>query len=78
MYKNLDMCLQSRSSHRYDARSDNDRFNPKFQKLSLTQNQPVMHQVPNNWNTIPESIKEAPSLEAFKRRYKQHLFGSYC
>ena len=78
MYKNLDMFLQSRSSHRYGTRSGNNRFNPQFQRLSLTQNQSVMYQAPNNWNTIPESIKEAPSVEVFKKPYKQHLFGCYC
>ena len=74
MYKYLDMFLQSRSSHRYDTRTGNNRLNPQFKRLSHTQRK---YQAPNNWNTISESIREAPSLEAFKRRYKQHLLGSY-
>ena len=71
IYTNLDMFLQSRPSHRYVTRSGNNRFNPKFQRLSLIQS-------PNNWNTIPESIKEASSRKAFKSHFKQHLFGNYC
>ena len=77
MHKNLDIFLKSRYSHRYDTRSGNNRFNQQFQRLSLTQNHSVMYQAPNNWNTIPESIEERPSLETFNRHYKQDLFGSY-
>ena len=65
------------SSHNYNTRSGNNSYNPMFQRLTQTQNQSIMFQAPNNWNNIPDVIKNATSLPSFKGRYKQFLLSNY-
>ena len=77
MYKNLNRLSTMISSHNYNTRSGNNSYNPMFQRLTQTQNQSIMFQAPNNWNNIPDVIKNATSLPSFKGRYKQFLLSNY-
>ena len=63
-------------THNYETRNRNA-YIPEFQELTLTQRQSIRHQVPNNWNSIPENIRNSPSLFIFKRKYREYLLSSY-
>ena len=71
--QNLDKFGASLQSHNYLTRSGSNFYTPTFQRLSLTQNQSLYFQVPNNWNIIPDDIKNSTSLNGFKRKYKNFL-----
>ena len=73
MYKNLDKFGANLQSHNYLTRSGSNFYTPTFQRLSLTQNQSLYFQVPNNWNIIPDDIKNSTSFNVFKRKYKNFL-----
>ena len=77
MYKNLDRFSGFRTSHGYSTRTGRDRYVPSFQRLTLTRNQSIYFQVPDNWNSIPDDVKNAPSLSSFKSRYKNYLISHY-
>ena len=76
MYVNLESFSDMMSSHTYNTRSSNH-YIPMRQRLTLTMNQSIKYQAPNNWNTIPDEIKNATSLSSFKRKYKQFLLANY-
>ena len=49
---------------------------PGYARLTLTRNS--MSVVgPNIWNSIPDDIKNSPSRNSFKFKYKKHLLSSY-
>ena len=77
MYKNLDKFSGFQTSHSYLTRTGRDRYVPSFQRLTLTRNQSIYFQVPKNWNSIPDDVKNAPSLSSFKNRYKAYLISHY-
>ena len=58
MYKNLDRFSSFQTSHGYSTRTGRDRYNPSFQRLTLTRNQSIYFQVPDNWNSIPDNVKK--------------------
>ena len=66
MYKNKEKFSELIVNRPYDTRN-NDQYSPAFQRLDLTQRQSVNFQVPQNWNKIPEQIKNAKSLKSFKK-----------
>ena len=47
-----------------------------FQRLSLTQKS-LFFVGPKLWNTIPAFVKQSPSTNIFKSRYKRYLLGLY-
>ena len=47
-----------------------------FQRLSFTQNS-ILFTGPQIWNSIPNEIKNANSLNIFKRSFKQFILNSY-
>ena len=76
MYENLNSFSNMLSLHTYSTRLGSHHI-PTRQRLSLTMNQSIMYQAPNNWNTIPDDIKNAASLASFKHKYKQFLLANY-
>ena len=76
MYKNIDSFSRHLPSHDYETRSGNS-LNAVNQRLTLTQRQSLQFQGPIIWNSIPDNIRNAPSLNIFKKQYKQFLLSSY-
>ena len=54
-----------------------DHYVPPRNRLTLSFNQSINRQVPNNWLNIPTCIRNSPSLITFKRNYKKHIISSY-
>ena len=52
-----------------------DRYEPSRQRLSSALNKSIWYQAPLNWSNIPFHIKNACSLNIFKRNYKNHLIS---
>ena len=76
MWKNLDYFIENFRFNYFNTRSG-DRYEPSYQRLTLTFNQSIMRQAPINWVNIPDAIKNTPSLNSFKRKYKRHLLSLY-
>lgn len=76
MYKNMDKFSPNLINHPYATRSGNYHV-PTFQRLTLTQNQSIMYQVPLNWLEIPDHVRDRASLNSFKYSYKSFLISSY-
>ena len=49
---------------------------PSFQRLSSTQKS-IHFQIPHLWNSIPDHIKNSPSVVNFKIKYKRYLTSNY-
>ena len=76
MYKNISKFASYFRENQNSTRSG-DYYAPTFQRLTLTQNQSIKYQVPQNWNTIPSVVKNSPSINSFKRNYKTYLLSFY-
>ena len=76
MYKHWrDNGLWSTSQTSYNTRSRNVVV-PQFQRLTSTQKS-MKFIGPKIWNQIPNDIRQASSLEVFKRLYKAYLIHKY-
>ena len=62
-------------NHPYPTRSYNDLV-PIYARLNVTQNY-LKVSGPNVWNSIPQEIRNLPSLSMFKNRYKKYLLSLY-
>ena len=63
-------------SHAYHTRGQNELL-PNSARLTLTQNS-ISIVGPNIWSTIPEEIRNSPSRNSFKFKYKKHLLSFYA
>ena len=76
-YKNLNFIEHNyERRHNYNTRFRTD-FLPHFERL-VTNSQSIHSVLPNIWNTIPDTIKNSPSLAIFKRDHKRFLINSYA
>ena len=62
-------------THDYPTRG-HDELLPRAARLTLTQNS-MLVVGPNIWNTIPEEVRNSPSRNSFKFKYKKHLLSFY-
>lgn len=76
MYKNIDKFSANIYQNPYPTRSGSY-YVPPTQRLTLTERQSIKFQAPANWNTVPENLKNSPSVDSFKRKYKSFLLSSY-
>ena len=74
--KNMSFFNNNVRTNFHNTRSSNELI-PAFQRLTLTQRQSLKYQGPVNWNSIPDEVKNSPSLESFKKRYKCLLLSNY-
>ena len=63
------------SFHSYQTRNAMNYHIPKA-RTSVFQKS-IFFNGPKIWNDLPEMIKNSPSLNLFKRRYKQYLLATY-
>ena len=70
-----EMLNQLTRSHSYNTRGSSDLL-PGQARLTLTLNS-ILVVGPNIWNSIPEDIKNSPSRNCFKFKYKRHLLSFY-
>ena len=77
MYNNIEKFSSNLQSNEYSTRSGNNYYLPTFQRLSLTLNQSILYQAPSNWNNIPQFVKNTPSINSFKKHYKDFLLSEY-
>ena len=75
IYRNPEILGNFTRNHNYSTRQRNEYLAP-FARSRSTQ-QSVLFNAINNWNTIPDNIKNSISLPSFKYKYKQHLLESY-
>ena len=54
-----------------------DYYAPPYHRLSLTKYQSIYYQAPLNWEKISLTIRGSPSLNTFKKKYKNSLLSSY-
>ena len=54
----------------------NDDFYVPFSRTSVSQRS-LAFSGPKLWNSLPLSLKNAPSLQSFKKNYKHYLFQTY-
>ena len=72
-HKNVGIALNS-DFHSHITRNRNQMSVPRYNK---TKSQSCwMYQGIANWNSLPSSIKEAPSIFVFKKRLKNYLLSS--
>ena len=76
MYKNITKFASYFRENQNSTRSG-DYYAPTFQRLTLTQNQSIKYQVPQNWNNIPSLVKNSPSISSFKRNYRTYILSFY-
>ena len=76
MWKNEVNFEQNFRINLHNTRSG-DHYVPSRQRLTRTFNQSIMYQAPNNWQDIPVTIINSPSLSSFKRNFKSHLISLY-
>ena len=62
-------------NHRYSTRSYYDLV-PFHARLTATKNS-LRVCGPNIWNTIPQEIRNLPTISIFRNRYKEHLISLY-
>ena len=74
MYKNSSQPVFIRT-HSYNTRYRNS-LNSAFERLSLTQYS-VYFRGPSFWNSLPPDVKEARSLDIFKRKLRNYLLSQY-
>ena len=70
------MSAQYLRSHAYPTRGQNELL-PHSARLTLTQNS-ISVAGPNIWSDIPEDIRNSPSRNSFKFKYKKHLLSFYA
>lgn len=73
-YKSKKFIFQTRS-HTYNTRNRNDILAP-FHRLSTTQHSVSFHGA-HLWNTLPQEIREAPTLKSFKFKLKLFFLENY-
>ena len=54
-----------------------DHYVPPRNRLTLSFNQSINRQAPNNWLSIPPWVRNSPSLLTFKKNYKAHIISRY-
>ena len=62
-------------NHPYPTRGQDDLL-PFNARLTITENS-LRTIGPNTWNSIPQEIKNSPTLSIFKNRYKHYLLSAY-
>ena len=62
-------------NHPYPTRGQDDLL-PFNARLTITENS-LRTIGPNTWNSIPQEIKNSPTLSIFKNRYKHYLLSTY-
>ena len=63
------------SIHSHCTRSNAD-FHIPYARTSVSQ-KTIYYAGPKLWNALPPYLKSAPSLNVFKRQYKERLLQSY-
>ena len=76
MWKNEVIFEQNFRINLHNTRSG-DHYVPSRQRLTRAFNQSIMYQAPHNWQDIPATIINSPSLSSFKRNFKSHLISLY-
>ena len=76
MYKNNENFSANLFQSPYFSRSGSY-YIPFRQRLTITSNQSVKVQALSNWNNIPDTLKNSPSVFSFKKNYKRFLLASY-
>ena len=76
IYRNRDFFESSYSRPNLHNTRFSSQLLPSFQRLSSTQKS-IHFQIPHLWNSIPDHIKNSPSVDNFKIRYKRYLTSSY-
>ena len=76
MWKNEVNFEQNFRKNLHNTRSG-DHYVPSRQRLTRAFNQSIMYQAPHNWQNIPATIINSPSLSSFKRNFKSHLIPLY-
>ena len=64
------------TSHSYNTRQRNN-LNSAYQRTVTTQ-MSLSFSGPNIWNSIPDSIKNLPTLNLFKMKLKDYLIDKYA
>ena len=62
-------------NHHYETRTAQNLV-PYDARLTITENS-LRVRGPNIWNSIPQDIRDLPTISIFKSRYKKHLLSSY-
>ena len=77
MYKNIyrDTIINSEACHTYPTRTRNVIRAPQH-NLTIFQHS-MSYMGPKIWNSIPDNIKNLPSLHSFKKHYKLYLTSLY-
>ena len=70
-----DIPTQLTRSHEYSTRMGSELL-PGYARLTLTENS-MLVAGPNVWSSIPDDIKNSPSRNSFKFKYKRFLLSSY-
>ena len=77
MYKNIyrNQNLNSVAFHNYPTRSRNE-IRPPQHNLTIFQHS-MSYMGPKIWNSVPDHIKNLPSLHSFKKHYKLYMTSLY-
>ena len=75
MYKNRNSDSLIRLIHSYNTRNRNNLLTPSH-NLSLFHNS-LAFRGPQLWNQLPDNLKNAISINCFKKRYKVHILNQY-
>ena len=75
MFKNKNNNSFNRLLHTYNTRNRNNLLTP-IHELSLFQNS-LAFRGPHLWNLLPENLRNARSIYAFKKIYKNHILNTY-
>ena len=62
-------------NHHYETRAVQNLV-PFDARLTITEHS-LRVRGPNIWNSIPQDIKNAPTISIFKSRYKKYLLSAY-
>ena len=62
-------------NHQYETRTVQNLV-PYDARLTITENSLTVRG-PNTWNSIPQDIRDLPTISIFKSRYKKHLLSLY-
>ena len=75
-FKNkIELASRHSRNHNYNTRNRANLL-PDFERLQTTQKS-ILCQAPNIWNSIPENLKQLPSVSLFKKHYKKYLLEVY-
>lgn len=74
--KSISICFKLKSEiHDYNTRNPLD-YNLPLARTNISMNS-IFYKGPKIWNDLPLNIKSSPSLNVFKRRYKELLLERY-